>query len=141
MTNRIKIKEVANKLTYDYKTPIVCGNTNYEIEFEFSDVWKIVEKKTEIFLVDGKKMFVEFTGNICKMPSFPNAYFCMLTLTSAPGNGEFYNTNELVINLTQNDLGAEVQLMDPFVGYYSRLLEAIKKFEKGEFLAKKSRSC
>ena len=124
MTNRIKIKEVANKLTYDYKTPIVCGNTNYESE-----------------LVDGKKMFVEFTGNICKMPSFPNAYFCMLTLTSAPGNGEFYNTNELVINLTQNDLGAEVQLMDPFVGYYSRLLEAIKKFEKGEFLAKKSRSC
>ena len=138
MANIIKIKEFANKLSYDYKIPIVCGNTNYEIEFDFSEAWASVEKKTAIFLINGKKMFVEFTGNRCKMPSFPNSYFCMLMLTASPGGGEYFNTNELVLNLTYNELGNDVQLMDPFVGYYSRLLEAIKKCEDGDISVKMS---
>ena len=132
MPNIIKIKEEANRLYYDYKMPIVCGNTNYVIKFDFGEDWADVTTKTAVFEVAGKKIYCEFTGDTLNMPAMPNAYTCKLTLLCSIGDDEAYQTETLPLFLSQSDLGMEVETMDPFKGYYTSLLNSIKKCESGE---------
>lgn len=51
---------------------IVCGNSNYTIEFDFDEEWASVEKKTARFKWtkndESKHKDVEFTGNTVSIP-------------------------------------------------------------------------
>lgn len=48
--------------------PIVCGNADYQIEFEFDEEWAAHDKKTAVIKINGKPLTVEFEGNICPLP-------------------------------------------------------------------------
>lgn len=68
MSRRITI-EIVNKIaTCLSETPVVCGNSDYEVEFLFDDEWAAHDVKTAMFIVNGKNTKQVFSGNVCKLP-------------------------------------------------------------------------
>lgn len=53
--------------------PIVCGNTDYEIKFNFDAEWNLYDKKTARFVWGGQHVDVPFTGNTCAVPRIHRA--------------------------------------------------------------------
>ena len=66
---------VANKIaTYSNRDgDIVCGNSDYQIEFIFDTEWDAYETKTARFIWNGKYVDVPFTGTVCSVPVVENA--------------------------------------------------------------------
>lgn len=58
-------KKIATCLT---ELPIVCGNSDYIVRFEFDEEWENHSVKTARFRVNGKYTDVVFEGNDCPMP-------------------------------------------------------------------------
>lgn len=52
--------------------PIVCGNSDYEIHFNFDEEWNGHEIKTAVFTVNGKSVLKPFSGTVCKIPELNN---------------------------------------------------------------------
>ena len=52
--------------------PIVCGNSDYEIHFDFDEEWNGHEVKTAVFTVNGKSVLRAFSGTVCKIPELNN---------------------------------------------------------------------
>jgi hypothetical protein len=48
---------------------VVCGNTDYVVEFLFDSEWEGYEEKTARFVWNDKFQDVKFTGNTCPMPA------------------------------------------------------------------------
>lgn len=68
MGQRITI-EIKNKVaTCLTDEPIVCGNSDYEVEFLFDAEWNEHNVKTAMFVTRGESIEQVFEGNICKMP-------------------------------------------------------------------------
>ncbi len=51
---------------------IVCGNSDYQIEFHFDSEWDAYPTKTARFIWKGKPKDVEFPGSICPVPIVAN---------------------------------------------------------------------
>lgn len=51
---------------------IVCGNSDYQVEFTFSSEWDAYKRKTARFIWRGKPVDVEFSGNVCPVPIVAN---------------------------------------------------------------------
>lgn len=47
---------------------IVCGNSDYQVEFAFDSEWDAHEEKTARFIWNGSHKDVKFTGSICPVP-------------------------------------------------------------------------
>lgn len=62
---------VANKVASYLKRGggVVCGNTDYEVEFAFDSEWDAYETKTARFKWNGKFLDVEFQGTTCPIPA------------------------------------------------------------------------
>ena len=52
--------------------PVVCGNSDYEIHFDFDKEWNGHEVKTAVFTVNGKSALKPFSGTVCKIPELNN---------------------------------------------------------------------
>ena len=52
---------------------IVCGNSDYQIKFDFDDEWDDYTEKTAIFKWNGKHKEVTFTGTTCAVPMIIDA--------------------------------------------------------------------
>lgn len=65
----IEIKDrIAKCIT---KEPIVCGNSDYQIKFEFdSEEWTSHDSKMARFIAGGEFFDIEFTGDTCTAPIF-----------------------------------------------------------------------
>lgn len=72
MKHRLTI-QIANKVaTCTSNIPIVCGNSDYEIEFIFDAEWEKHDVKTALFVVDGKAVPQVFSGTVCPVPVIRN---------------------------------------------------------------------
>lgn len=54
------------------KTTYVCGNNDYEINFDFDSEWDGIETKTARFIYGDKYIDVSFTGSTCAVPIITN---------------------------------------------------------------------
>lgn len=65
---------VANKIaTYQKRDgDIVCGNSDYQIQFVFDGEWNAYTKKTARFKWNGKHYDKDFSGDICPVPKITN---------------------------------------------------------------------
>lgn len=105
MANVIHIKEENNRLEFcGTYSPVVCGNTNYFVIFQFSEDWQQINTKTAIFIADGKRKSMKFDGNVLKLPAFVDSSYFEL-LVCAKGDGEFYATTPLKIRLEPLPIG------------------------------------
>lgn len=67
---------VQNKIARSPVGHIVCGNTDYQILFDFDAEWDAYENKTARFVWNGHIEDVEFSGNACKVPAILGATSC-----------------------------------------------------------------
>ena len=51
----------------------VCGNTDYEIHFDFDEEWDALDVKTARFIGEGNVVYPDriFSGNVCSFPDNP----------------------------------------------------------------------
>jgi hypothetical protein len=77
----LHIGVVNNIATYQQRDGnIVCGNSDYKIQFSFDTEWAKYEKKTARFVWNNTYTDVEFTGNTCDVPIIKNATECLVGL-------------------------------------------------------------
>ncbi len=130
--NIIHIKESGNRLSYSENyTPIVCGNSNYYLKFEFEGDWLKCTRKTAIFIVDGKKFALDFEGDTAPVPAIPNSTHCHVALTSSYDQHTILNTTAIKLRLEPSPLADDMSEFDPISGYLSKMLGIINKFEDG----------
>lgn len=67
--------DIVNKVaTYRKRDgDIVCGNSNYQIQFAFDSEWDAHDTKTARFIWNGDYTDVEFAGDTCDVPVINNA--------------------------------------------------------------------
>ena len=66
----IEIKDkIATCLT---ELPVVCGNSDYVVDFVFDEEWDTHDVKTAIFVVNGKATHQVFRGTACPVPVIQN---------------------------------------------------------------------
>ena len=67
---------VADKIaTYQRRDgDIICGNSNYQIEFAFDSEWDAYAEKTVRFIINGEYTDVDFKGTTCAVPIVQNAH-------------------------------------------------------------------
>ena len=53
---------------------IVCGNSDYQVQFTFDGEWDGYTQKTARFIWNGEYFDVDFTGNTCTVPIIMNAH-------------------------------------------------------------------
>lgn len=137
MANIINIIEENNILMFkEEPMKIVCGNTNYYLNFEFSEDWQGVATKIAVFVVDGVKTTVEFEGNECNMPALPNSTCCFMYVISGDESGESLVSSSLRFALIPSSDGSLESDFEGFKNYLSLALEKLKQFEQGNYVAK-----
>ena len=139
MANIINITERGNRLDItDTYTPIVCGNSNYELHFDFSDEWSECNKKTAVFFVNGKKTAVEFEGDAVEVPILPNAPFVYVALITSNSSNEQLASTQLRLRLESTPLLDETKEFNPLQHYLASLLGTINNIESGNLTVKKA---
>ena len=129
---KIKIKEEKNRLDFEeHYSPIVCGNSNYCLEFNFDEAWSACTSKTAIFVVDGKKAIVNFEGNTLIVPEMPNAPFLILSLQG-------YVNDEIVLNMQESPGLSDLSELEPLKVYFNRIVGAISNLENGNIVVKEA---
>ena len=105
MANMIQISEQNNRLFFDGNyTPVVCGNSNYYICFNFSEEWLACYHKTAVFVIGDRKKQMNFEGHLLKLPAFPNAPYFELLVYAKDGD-DFYSTTAIKIRLEPTPIG------------------------------------
>lgn len=72
MSQRITIQILDKIATCLTEAPVVCGNSDYVVDFDFDEEWNEHNVKTAVFKVNGETIREVFEGTICKMPVFQN---------------------------------------------------------------------
>lgn len=75
MSQKMKIViEIVDKVaTCLTKKPMVCGNSNYVVDFVFDEEWDKHDVKTAVFKVNGECIKKVFSGTECNIPVMQNA--------------------------------------------------------------------
>lgn len=138
MANIINITESANRLEFsDAYSPIVCGNSNYYLHFTFDEIWKRCQRKTALFVVDGKKMYVDFEGEDVRVPVLPNAPFVFVSLISGEGNNQIATTS-IKIRLEPTALGGDMSEFDQLSSCLPKVYAAVNDLQNGAIVAKQA---
>lgn len=138
MTNIISLVEDKNRLDFETTyAPIVCGNSNYYLKFKFGGEWEACESKTAMFVVEGKKILVEFSGSVCKVPVLPNCTSILVAVFSANEHGEQLSTTFLRIKTETSALGEDFADYDDRIKkYISTVIGAVNALENGSLVCK-----
>ena len=93
MSNIIKIIEKGNRLDFEDKyTPVVCGNSNYYLQFSFGEDFSNCKQRVIVFLIDGKKIVKRLVANECKIPPLPNCTSFQIAVFSIENEEKFSTT-------------------------------------------------
>ncbi len=138
MANIIEITENGNRLDFTSTySPIVCGNSNYFLKFNLSQIWQNCSRKACMFVVDGKKSIVDFEGDTCGVPILPNAPFVFVSLLSGDGENQMVTTS-LRIRLEPSVGGGDLSEFNQMASYLSKVLGAVNKIQNGEISVEKA---
>lgn len=128
----LKIYEENNNLSFkENYSPIVCGNSNYEITFEFSSDWQSINNKTAIIIVGGKKTAKDFSGSTLTLPVIPNCNSFMLMIFSSEGETTRLVSSPIEIEATPTSYAENLPEFEPLTTYVSELLTKINKMLDG----------
>lgn len=119
MSQRIRIqidKKIATCLT---ELPVVCGNSDYEVVFEFDKEWGEHSIKTARFRTNGEYTDVVFEGNICNMPIISNAKIVWIGVFA----GELSTSTPAIVHCKPSILDGEGVPAPPRENVYSQILD------------------
>ena len=126
----LKIQETNNTLKFkEHCEPVVCGNSNYTVEFEFGEDWQSVNSKVAVLDLAGLKTAINFDGNILALPPLdapPSAKTLELYLMSAETEIKTLITNTIVLDIIPTHHIQNLPAFEPIETHVSALL---KKFD------------
>lgn len=140
MSYQINVVENMNILeVQEPYEPIVCGNTNYTLHFEFnSEEWKLCENKIAIFRFKGMSRKVLFSGTECKVPAIANAPVCCLSLISSEDYGEKLFTPPVDLKLKCSVAGQDFLDDAYFESFLNDILSLINSIKNGHLVIESS---
>ena len=125
---------VSNKIaTYQKRDGfIVCGNSDYQIQFFFDEEWDAHPNKTARFIRNGEFTDVKFTGDTCPVPIIQNAYALKVGVYA----GELCTTTPAVIECKHSILCAGAAPSAENNRFYAN--EAMEAAERAEAAAERA---
>lgn len=100
---------------------IVCGNSDYQIAFNFDSEWDAHPTKTARFIWNGQYQDVIFTGNVCKAPVITNATLCAVGVYA----GDLHTTTPALIVCKKSILCGGGLPADPAPDVYAKIMEEL----------------
>lgn len=132
--NKIKIIEKNNMLEFDGDyLPIIGGNSNYELEFSFDELWSDCLKKTIIFKINGRRLVKSFEGNTVEVPVLPNAPYVEISLSTGDV-GEIYSTTSIRIDMLPSPSIEEIPDLEPAKLYLQEIEGAVNGLKNGSIV-------
>lgn len=113
-----KITRVLTKNAY-----AVCGNSDYDIQFEFDAEWESYDTKTARFCYNGNYTDVIFTGDSCAMPVIQNAAYVTIGVYA----GDLHTTTPAYIPLLKSITSGGGSPADPTPDVYHQLMEKLSE--------------
>lgn len=133
----ISVRENENRLFLDEDVePIVCGNSNYELEFEFSAEWKDAEHKIAVFEVCGERFFANIVENKVKIPVLPNARSLIVSVISAKDTESQLATTPIVLELTDSYIADNIPETEQNTTFLAEILGTLNGIKTGAIVAK-----
>lgn len=121
----IKI-EVKDKIAKSPTAQIVCGNSDYQIEFAFDEEWAAYDTKTARFVWNGQHADVIFDGNVCPAPIISGATACAVGVFA----GDLHTTTPALVACSKSILCEDGAPADPQPDVYAQLLAKYDEISK-----------
>ena len=118
---------VVGKVAYSTDDVSVCGNSDYVIEFNFSEEWNAYDAKTARFVYCGKFVDVPFVGNTVNAPIITNATIVEIGVYA----GDLHTTTGAKMSCKKSILCGDPTHEEPPEDIYNQLLEVIKTMSGG----------
>lgn len=106
---------------------IICGNTNYVINFIFDAEWDEYNAKTARFKYNGVNVDVPFTGNQCRVPIISDSMGVEIGVYS----GTLTTTTGAMVECKKSVLCGSGLPQDPAENVYLQLIELINGMQTG----------
>lgn len=119
MSQIIKIQIIDKIATCLTELPIVCGNSDYVVEFDFDEEWDAHSLKTARFKVNGEYTDVVFEGNECSMPIILNSKVVWVGVYA----GELSTSTPALVRCKPGILDGEDVPAPPREDVYSQIIE------------------
>ena len=103
----------------------ICGNSDYNIVFDFDDEWSEFETKTALFVYKGIKTPVVFTGNTCAVPAILNTYQIKVGVFA----GNLHTITPAVIYARKSILCEGGTPADPPEDVYNQIMEKLNALD------------
>ena len=129
MSQRITI-EIKNKIaTCLTELPIVCGNSDYLIDFVFDEEWAAHDVKTAVFVANGKSMEQVFNGTVCPVPVFSNTLIAWVgVFAGAINDGTLSTSTPALVKCIPCVTDGDKVPMAPPDDVYNQILALINKY-------------
>lgn len=120
--------KIAENLTPEVK--IVCGNEDYQVEFDFDEPWQGTNFKTGLFIYNGKLVAQPFDGAVCPMPIIENT--TLLAIGVKTSDGELYTTTPAYADCLKSasDLATN-KIPAPSKDVYDEIIALLNKYISG----------
>lgn len=125
-TIRVQVRgKVATNLTPEEK--LVCGNEDYEVEFDFDESWAGVNFKTGLFICNGDLIAQPFDGKICAVPRIENTTLLAVGVKSS--DGRLFTTTPAFVDCLKSasDLATN-KIPAPTKDVYDEIIALINKY-------------
>lgn len=119
--------KVENKIAQAEKGAyIVCGNSDYIINFELGEEWSGHNFKTALFVFNGKLQPVVFEGNSCAVPVLYNTTLVAVGLQSKDKTLITTTPSYIRCEISAEDLGGEIEA--PAQDVYDEIIALLNKY-------------
>lgn len=118
---------VIEKIAHSPEEEIVCGNSDYYIEFAFDSEWDGYDVKTARFIYSGKKTDVVFKGNTVQVPVMSNTTKVLVGVFS----GDLRTSTPAVIVCRPSILCKGGMPADPTPDVYAQIMEMLNGWNGG----------
>lgn len=104
---------------------IVCGNSDYKIEFLFDEAWASHDVKTARFVYNGQYEDKVFRGNVCDVPVISGANVCAVGVYA----GNLRTTTPALISCEKSILCGDGLPADPAPDVYAQIMERLDSID------------
>ena len=103
---------------------IICGNSDYNIIFNFDEEWNGETTKTALFVYNGNSIPVPFNGNVCEVPILRNTTQVKIGVFA----GDLKTTTSAYVPCRKSitDEGGEIPL-DPKPNVYNEIIKLVNE--------------
>ena len=122
--NTLTITVVHKMATYHQRCgDIICGNSDYQIEFLFDEDWAEHDKKTARFIWNGTHQDVVFTGTVCKVPVINDARMVTVGVFA----GDLHTTTPARITAEKSILCSSGRPAAPSADVYAQIMDSLNR--------------